>query len=228
MLSLMSSSALKESGGGTDPACTRLGSEEPGQGETTLQGERIPQPQWSREGKLQRLPRFRSHKRSAPPQSRWHVGLRHHFLPRRSARLHRPCRCLTLHRAGSGTATAPAAAGPSSRDPALPRDRPAAGQSGGLTCETPPSLVRTRTPPDTSVCEKGTGTQTGAGAATGQGRKCGCRGEHSPAQLLDGADVDDAVVEVPHELRHVLVKEFLVCVNGVTCKGTNPAVCPET
>ena len=34
-----------------------------------------------------------------------------------------------------------------------------------------------------------------------------------PAELLDGADVDDPVVKVVHELGHVLVQEPLVCMH---------------
>lgn len=45
-------------------------------------------------------------------------------------------------------------------------------------------------------------------------------GQRSPAQLFDGADVDDPVMKVPHELRHVFVKELLIRVNGVTCRDT--------
>ena len=38
----------------------------------------------------------------------------------------------------------------------------------------------------------------------------------SPAKLLNGADVDDPVVEMVHELGHVFVQELLVGVHRVT------------
>lgn len=37
-----------------------------------------------------------------------------------------------------------------------------------------------------------------------------------PAELLDGADVDDPVMEMVHELGHVLIQEALVCMDRVT------------
>lgn len=40
---------------------------------------------------------------------------------------------------------------------------------------------------------------------------------HLPAELLDGAYVNDSVMEVVHKLWHVFVQEALVCVNRVTC-----------
>lgn len=43
--------------------------------------------------------------------------------------------------------------------------------------------------------------------------------EDWPAKLLDSADVNDPVVEVVHELGHVLLQEPLVCVHRVTWGG---------
>lgn len=39
-----------------------------------------------------------------------------------------------------------------------------------------------------------------------------------PAQLLDSADINDSVVEVTHELRHVLVQKLLISMNRVSWK----------
>lgn len=41
---------------------------------------------------------------------------------------------------------------------------------------------------------------------------------HTPAELLDRAHVDDPVVEMVHELRHVLVQELLVSMHRVPCR----------
>lgn len=45
--------------------------------------------------------------------------------------------------------------------------------------------------------------------------------QHWPAKLLNGADVNDSVVEVVHELWHVLVQELLVRMHRVTCRKRN-------
>lgn len=45
--------------------------------------------------------------------------------------------------------------------------------------------------------------------------------KYRPAKLLDGADINDSVVEVVHKLWHVLVQEPLVCMHRVTCRKRN-------
>ena len=42
--------------------------------------------------------------------------------------------------------------------------------------------------------------------------------KHQPAELLDGAHINDSVVKVVHKLWHVLVQEPLVCMHRVACK----------
>lgn len=42
-----------------------------------------------------------------------------------------------------------------------------------------------------------------------------------PAKLLDGADINDSVVEVVHKLWHVLIQEPLVCMHRVACRERN-------
>lgn len=45
--------------------------------------------------------------------------------------------------------------------------------------------------------------------------------KHWPAKLLDGADINNSVVEVVHKLWHVLFQEPLVCMHRVTCRKRN-------
>lgn len=44
---------------------------------------------------------------------------------------------------------------------------------------------------------------------------------HTPAELLDCAHVDDAIVEMTHELGHVLVQKLLISVHRVSCTHTH-------